>query len=1423
MRRIFLALFSLLLVFSHSTQDYIRSQDITLTDDIRVGAEVANLNTIINKQAVLPPNNSLFKIVEDTKLVDYLNLECSSDEKCIIVLKKKLNYEDICEQFNTATNKSVQQPSACAQTLKIIAINQNDFIEIPVEIKHVKQTKKITFDFPTNLGLNLTSQFNTFFVNSATIIENSELNGNIEYNADSTSLPNYLQINLIKLGNGKLRLDVNFSSEQYLMRAYEQGSIYNIKINAFLPTSLFEFAENVAMLDLTLKMGEIERKKLQPLEFEYPIYTILLDGNLNQHHIVLEPKLKEISEENQVVYILLKDGDKNAPISSLDQTTSSLPFYVDTHDGSIHLKVSTMELFNVENEEKTFTFGLKATYKQLIDKKSSDNFKVNYYNDYIIPGFARIEIKLRRDSSSSRYKNKFKQIPKVESEFLTPFVSRYEILNEETANQTLVFYINDPIQIKSKLIKFYLRFNETNGTKLTWLLEEDIEKKNSFLYSVNGGNVTLINKNEFKDQFNYKTQLRLVEVIDTEERYEILSELNVEFRIDYDPILFEKADYSVYLTQANLIEQNLVNIRVRERLNKNFTNNVVYRIKENEMDYEFFEINPANGWLRARQVLIDKSFYEIVIVATNNDLQKTGVVKCKIYLDCTTTPKTSGLTPSTSIAKYNLFDKSSNRTQIGMFKSVCSVTRIDRQSYVYTTEAGDIFIKFCSKQNRLFCKKFNFNRLIEQQTNTDLKLIELISLDEFNGYLITNFMLNVNLLVSLINDEFFQMHDESKDVFDTHLVNLVFKANLKTESASLNYLMDVSINNVPKIVNFNEGLVVLEKSAGEEHESSERSSNGDGLNQCLFNYKFLINEEDSSSSTGGNKNTNNRNIAGLVSRNNIAKFQSSISSVPRFVKIDQNLGHHSEAEFKISDCSAWFFIYNNGCLAMRSDHLERNERCALLQSKSNVLLQAGAYSIVFKLCYYNNNKVSCSQFYNQSIVVPKDLKKSSRLETRTHKFTKLELDENETKGSDVNFNSADKISNKQPPGKGSALFRTTNYTIYLLVLFGVIIFIALMAMSMLFIMFFRPKRTSSSDKAFVLPKSSATSSSSSSSAASKSASDIYKRSILEVSCETTNRNSNGSSATHTPETSSNAPTTSSKISKLDEEDIVKIQVTDDYLSSSKTQQAQKAQQELLDTSKLRFQPNITNSENFNYAGSFSSIGESTHSYQSNVSNTENPKTSLNENEQGLYSVKNASIQYSTVNTSQINDLPRNISPIEYKQQQHMYDQQDAYFKASLIDVANNNGSSMQQSTPTGSSTNQDNSYLELSNGMQSFNNNTNARLSQQPKMNSLKQLKKDLALKKAVTQAANSLSNMNSNNHLHLYSSHNDNKINNYNNTSFIGGGGGVGYNKSNLVNENNSNNNSNIYNEAAFQYLSNKSNTNEVLLNPNEVIASVV
>lgn len=638
---------------------------------------------------------------------------------------------------------------------------------------------------------------------------------------------------------------------------------------------------------------------------------------------------------------------------------------------------------------------------------------------------------------------------------------RYEILNEESNNQTFILYINDPFSVNSKLIKFFIdkstlsnrTATTSGGTSLYWLFDN----YESFYYDDHLTNLTMLNRIEFRDQCVYKTNIKLAERL-SRSANRILAELNVQFRVDFDPLVFEKNEYKLYLTHSDLINRNLVRIKLKNRLKSIINNdkhdNVTYRLTSaNDSDY--FDMHTFTGWLHARRELTAKTYYELEIIAVNMDLQKSASVKCKIYVNCDKQPQ---LQPASAddIIRFSLFDNSPNRTQIGTFKSVCS-----RADYLYALESF-MSVRVCSREENFNCKQFELNN----QTAG-----ELFNLNRHEGYLMTNSQISIHLLLGLIRNVDAQLNQMNFYENVNYLSVLLRGSIVNLEKT---FPIEILIQNVPKIFNFNNLLVVGEK---QPHKPLDSEQDDVEQDQCLFNYKYLESNLDF-------ENPENENL-----HNVDVKYSLNSNLVSRFVRVDKNSAH-SEADFKLSDCQASFFIYNNGCLALKHDDFGAgqnrafnnesllNRKCVSKNRSEAVLLRAGVYTLEFKLCFYNSNKVSCSSLYNQTVYVKSDVFRSSKLTvTSIHsKADKLELNDrtivslNEINGDLTTSGGLTANLNEM------SIFKRSGISVYLFVLLVVITIVALIAIFSFLFLFIKPKyeknfKTNLSEKAFVLPGS----------------------------------------------------------------------------------------------------------------------------------------------------------------------------------------------------------------------------------------------------------------------------------------------------------------------------------------------------------------
>lgn len=129
---------SILIVLSFNiiTCDYIKSNEIILySDAVAEYSQIINLNDLLTKNNIKFDMPNIFKLVKDTTLVNYVFIEDSK-----VFLKNSFVFGELC-------NNNPKQ--SCLHTLKIIAVNDNHFIEIPVRIQ--LSAAQTTNNMPTTL------------------------------------------------------------------------------------------------------------------------------------------------------------------------------------------------------------------------------------------------------------------------------------------------------------------------------------------------------------------------------------------------------------------------------------------------------------------------------------------------------------------------------------------------------------------------------------------------------------------------------------------------------------------------------------------------------------------------------------------------------------------------------------------------------------------------------------------------------------------------------------------------------------------------------------------------------------------------------------------------------------------------------------------------------------------------------------------------------------------------------------------------------------------------------------------------------------------------------------------------------------------------------------------------------------------------
>lgn len=949
-------------IFNQINADYIISNELILGEDSEPGYELINLNKLTHKNSII---ENQFKLVKDTNLVNYIDLiKDVLNHNTLVVLKRKINFDNLCDSSNNDV-------SNCVQSLKIVAINENDFIELPIRIQHrqlllkkayletnttatttatpitnSKSKLKMKFN-QTNLTLTANLQYNIFTIDAASIFVNDdismnkkirkrldqfnldELNKKIDYRAtqiDNQASLNEFNLILTKLNDSsKLKLNAFFLSQQTLQNALNEKKKFNYLIEAYLPLT-------VQTNDLRNKLGLIKNSSIQieikveelddtnelnmfkPLDFEYPIYTTVIMDNLTANSLVLQPKIKDALNNSQIICSLIQNNNNN------NKKNEELPFYLDEENCSILLKQDTYELITQINKEESYSFSLKATYKNL---KNTSKL-INYYYDYMIPAFAKIEIKVKHEPAKP---------PVINYETI---LTRHELINETKSIQTIILNINEPIESDSKLIKLII--NENRKYQFEWIFD-----KIDPIFKFNRANKILIvsNRIELQDRSVYKTSLQLREKLKSS-LGPVLKEIKLEIRVDYDPLIFENDEYSLLISETNILYENLIRIATVQTRNTNKTTDVKYRIwNKNENDEtneinNLFQIDANTGWISARKQLNEKySYFELTVIASNAEQQKTASVKIKISIEC----KMHHKKVNEKYLKFNIYENLPKKTMLASIQTICSNMDLNYEiSKSFTAKLCSKALlsnKIFSNDDELSCNYFNLN-----------DSSDLISLDYLNGNILTNGFSNTSLFLSTWKNDDMLTYLNDED-FRLKLNFKMFARN--SNDFLLSFNVDLSIQSAPKLLNFNEHLAFIDTKVNNLNHTSEELS---PTSSCLFNYRFLNDKE-----------------------------VDSNSDLIRFVRIDQNSAH-LQAEFKeqVSNCRVTsFLINNNGCLSLKYDDKKTN---CLNESDNELLLKSGSYNIEFKLCYYDNNKVSCSVFYNQKIHLERDLLKSSKFITR---------------------------------------------------------------------------------------------------------------------------------------------------------------------------------------------------------------------------------------------------------------------------------------------------------------------------------------------------------------------------------------------------------------------------------------------------------
>lgn len=483
--------------------DYIKSDEIIINDETSVNTELINLNELIPSNQIRADTN-IFKFVQDTSLVDYIYI---SNAK--VYLKNKLNFIDLCKNLE----------KECMQILKIIAVTENHFVEIPFRI------------------------------------------------------------------------------EPQLRSTTER------------------------MVQTTTTMA------FYPLNYEFPSYSIVIEDNIPTGKIILEPSLKSVIKNKDIIFIL---------------TEESSYFSLNSSNGKLSLKKDSWDILKINNSSflssKIFSLKIKASYKTLMNTTHSYN--------YMYSAFTNVKVTINHLPANVTIQSK------IMNAKVLPATSHDNI---DGLKKLIELNLNEPLHPGTNILSLDIKADSRACFK--WIYKTT----DRFFEAVNVNHTSILIKNKIepRDLTVYKIKLQLQEEYRISENF--LLEIDLILKVDFDPIIFENKSFSMNISNSNIVGDNLIQIKTKPTY-KNSTGNIEYLLS-NQKD---FLIDQKTGWIKVLNQL-KKNYYRIQVTAKNSQNEAYTHVEFNVVCDSNQ--------DATKRLNFEIFENSPNMTKFGQLKSICSSSK----------------------------------------------------------------------------------------------------------------------------------------------------------------------------------------------------------------------------------------------------------------------------------------------------------------------------------------------------------------------------------------------------------------------------------------------------------------------------------------------------------------------------------------------------------------------------------------------------------------------------------------------------------------------------------------------------------------------------------------------------------------------------
>ena len=379
-----------ILSLSTTNNGYLRADTVKLHNNLPINYEIADLNQLLNNSISKISRRYLVKFVQtfsNSKIFKYIKYDDSTSK---IIISNKLNTNEIC-------NLNTHSKQACSFNLQLIILNQNKFIEIPIEI--VDDTKVI--EISLNEDLNVGYKFIIELLTRRDQVIDKKINFKleeefVEYDEilrenkfifkDSTTF----RLLISTLLNNKLIAVLNKKL------SHKEQNYYKLKLSSFDNDN--EISSEYVLISVTSNTnsetisaeGTLQPTQLTPLEFENSTYSIEIPSNIKINTEILNIKLKN-NFNDLISYSLVFDNEES--ISLIMENY----FNIDKNNGIIKM-ISSIENLNID----FIKLKVKATYANILNNNMNDlNFSDNYFYNYLIPAFCDIKITVYAPATTS--------------------------------------------------------------------------------------------------------------------------------------------------------------------------------------------------------------------------------------------------------------------------------------------------------------------------------------------------------------------------------------------------------------------------------------------------------------------------------------------------------------------------------------------------------------------------------------------------------------------------------------------------------------------------------------------------------------------------------------------------------------------------------------------------------------------------------------------------------------------------------------------------------------------------------------------------------------------------------------------------------------------------------------------------------------